>query len=169
VETLTAVPTLCAQLDCLLPRGAVVVAPDLGAVKLAERYAGVLQSQVAVVRKHRESGAAVTALDIAGDVRGRPAVIVDDMISTGATIGAAARLLRARGATSDITVAATHGLFVHAAASDLGKLGLRQVVVTDSVNAKHAATLISVCTIAPTLAAAIASLHSNTRLPQAST
>lgn len=166
VETLTAVPALCGQLAGDWPHGAVVVAPDLGAVKLAERYAAVLGGQVAVVRKHRQSGAAVTALDIAGDVRGRPAVIVDDMITTGSTISAAARQLRARGATSDITVAATHGLFVHAAASDLGGLGLRRVVVTDTVAAQHTTALISVCTIAPTLATAIASLHSNTPLPR---
>ena len=67
VETLTAVPTLAAELAAELPEGAVVVAPDLGAVKLAERYAAVLQGPVAVVRKQRESGATVTALDIAGE------------------------------------------------------------------------------------------------------
>jgi len=54
VETLTAVPTLCAELAAELPEGSVVVAPDLGAVKLAEQYAAVLHSPVAVVRKQRE-------------------------------------------------------------------------------------------------------------------
>jgi ribose-phosphate pyrophosphokinase len=83
-----------------------------GAVKLAERYAAVLHSPVAVVLKHRESGTAVGALDIAGEVRGRPAVIVDDMITTDATIEVAARLLRLRGAAPDIVVAATYGLLV---------------------------------------------------------
>ena len=57
VEILTAVPTLSGELAPGLPDGSVVVAPDLGAVKLAERYAGVLHCPVAVVRKQRENGA----------------------------------------------------------------------------------------------------------------
>lgn len=73
VEMLSAVPTLCDRLAPRLPEGSVVVAPDLGAAKLAERYAETLGGPVAVVRKQRESGATVSALDVAGDVRGRSA------------------------------------------------------------------------------------------------
>ena len=167
VETLSAVATLSGE----LPHGAVVVAPDLGAVKLAERYASVLGGSVAIVRKQRESGSAVSALDIAGDVHGRPVVIIDDMISTGATIEAAVELLRERGAAPGIVVAATHGLLVHAAASRLHELELRSVFVTDTVATKTAGTFIRVCSIAPTLADAIARLHADKpiRQPMAST
>jgi ribose-phosphate pyrophosphokinase len=161
VETLSAVPALSGELADELPEGAVVVAPDLGAVKLAERYAAVLRGPVAVVRKQRESGSAVAALDIAGDVRGRPAVIIDDMITTGATIEAAVGLLRARGAAQEIVVAATHGLLVHAAVSRLHELELRRVLVTDTVAVKTAGTFVGVCSIAPTLADAIACLHAD--------
>ena len=76
-----------------------VVAPDLGAVKLADWYAAVLNGPVVLVRKQRESGSAVSALDIAGDVGGRPAVMIDDMITTGATVEAAVGLLRAQRCT----------------------------------------------------------------------
>ncbi|MFQ6328652.1 hypothetical protein ACLMAL_21255 [Nocardia sp. CWNU-33] len=55
----------------------VVVAPDLGAAKLAERYAASLQNSVAIVRKFRESATAVAMI---GDVGGRPVVIVDDTV-----------------------------------------------------------------------------------------
>ena len=161
VETLSAVPTLSGELASDLPEGSVVVAPDLGAVKLAERYAEVLHGPVAVVRKQRESGAAVSALDVAGDVRGRPAVIVDDMITTGATIEAAVELLRLRGAAPDIVVAATHGLFVHAAVNRMRDLELERVLVTDTVAPKEAGALIDVCSIAPTLAMAIACMHND--------
>jgi ribose-phosphate pyrophosphokinase len=166
VETLSAVSALGAELAAELPEGAVVVAPDLGAVKLAQRYAAVLHAPVAVVRKQRESGATVSALDIAGDVRGRPAVIVDDMITTGATIEAAVELLRQHGAAPDIIVAATHGLFVHAAVNRLRDLDLRRVIVTDTVAPKEAGRMIEVCSIAPTLAMAIACLHNDEPLHQ---
>jgi ribose-phosphate pyrophosphokinase len=166
VETLTAVPTLSGELAAGLPDAPVVVAPDLGAAKLAARYAAVLHGPVAVVHKRRESGATVSALDIAGEVQGRPAVIVDDMITTGATIEAAAELLRLRGAKSDIVVAATHGLLVHAAVSRLRDLGLARVLVTDTVAPKEGAAAIQVCSIAATLANAIACLHSDRPLQE---
>lgn len=166
VETLSAVTTLSGEITRDLPQGAVIVAPDLGAVKLAERYAAVLNGPVAVVRKQRESGSAVSALDVAGDVRGRPAVIVDDMITTGATIKAAVELLRMRGAGAGIVIAATHGLFVHAAVSRLQELDLRSVLVTDTVAVNIAGTLIRVCSIASTLADVIACLHTDKPLHQ---
>ena len=98
VDTLTAVPVLAAALAVGDADTAVLVAPDLGAVKLAERYASLLRREVVVIRKTRVSGQTVRAHELVGDVRGRPAVIVDDMISTGATIEAAAEVLEAQGA-----------------------------------------------------------------------
>jgi ribose-phosphate pyrophosphokinase len=92
VETLTAVPVLAGLLAPSVAEGAVVVAPDLGAVKLAEHYASLLHRPVAVVCKTRVTGATVRAEEVAGDVAGQSAVIVNDMISTGATIEAAAGL-----------------------------------------------------------------------------
>ena len=71
VHTLTAVPILATALQALGGDDAVVVAPDLGAVKLAERYAAALDLPVAVVRKTRLSGEKVHAVDLVGDVRDR--------------------------------------------------------------------------------------------------
>src|ERR1035437_2525050 len=76
VEMLTAVPALAGALAPQVPGGAVVVAPDLGAVKRAEHYASLLPRPVAVVRKTRMTGATVRAEEIAGDVAGQhPAII----------------------------------------------------------------------------------------------
>ena len=77
-------------------------------------------------------------------------MIIDDMITTGATIEAAAGLLRLRDAAPDIVVAATQGLF-HAAVNRLRGLDLGRVLVTDTVASKEASTVIEVCSIAPTL------------------
>ena len=160
VEMLTAVPALAGALAPLVPGGAVVVAPDLGAVKLAEHYASLLHRPVAVVRKTRMTGATVRAEEIAGDVAGRPAVVVDDMISTGATIEAAARVLLAHGAAPAIVVAATHGLLVAGAAGRLGRLPVHCTVTTDSLPRGHPPALpLQVESIAPLLADAIGRLH----------
>lgn len=153
VEMLTAVPVLAAALEPYVDDSTLVVAPDLGAVKLAERYASMLGQPVAVVRKTRTSGETVEAHELVGDVVGRPALIVDDMISTGATIEAAAQLVLVRDALPDITVAATHGLLVGDAPERLGRLPLRALLVTNSVTPAAGAT------IAPLLADAIARLH----------
>ena len=159
VEMLTAMPALAQALAPDIPGDAVIVAPDLGAVKLAEHYASVLQRPVAVVRKTRITGAIVRAEEIAGDVAGRPAVIVDDMISTGATIEAAAQVVLAHGGTCS-TVAATHGLLVGGAGRRLRQLPIGRVVTTDSLPQGHTPSpALHVESVAPLLADAISRLH----------
>ena len=162
VEMLTAVPALAGALAPVTPEGAVIVAPDLGAVKLAEHYASLLRRPVAVVRKTRVTGATVHASDIAGDVAGRSAVIVDDMISTGATIEAAAGVVLAHGGVPGIVVAATHGLLVGAAASRLEQLPVRCVLTTDTLARGQSLTAaLQLESVAPLLADAIGRLHHN--------
>ena len=161
VEMLTAVPVLASALESeLLRDDPVVVAPDLGAVKRAERVAALLHTSVAVVRKTRVSGSDVVAEEIIGDIAGRIPIIVDDMISTGGTIEAAARSLIVHGARPDVAVAATHGLFVGPAATRLSTAGLRRLVVTDSTPLPEGLALpIEVRSIAGLLADAIGRLH----------
>jgi ribose-phosphate pyrophosphokinase len=158
VEMLTAVPVLATALGSAAAEAAVIVAPDLGAVKLAERYASRLRRPVAVVRKTRTSGATVQAHQLVGDVEGRPAVIVDDMISTGATIEAATRVILAHGGAPDVVVAATHGLLVGGATGTLAALGLRRLLVTDSLATPRTVSL-EVCSVAGLLADALGRLH----------
>jgi ribose-phosphate pyrophosphokinase len=111
----------------------VVVAPDLGVVRLAERYAQRLALPVAIVHKTRISGEAVEVRTLTGDVRQRRPIIVDDMIGTGGTIAAAVRALRGAGALDETVVAAAHGLFVGQAPTLLGQLLLHALLITDSI------------------------------------
>jgi ribose-phosphate pyrophosphokinase len=161
VEMLTAVPVLAAALGRIVSGSTMAVAPDLGAVKLAERYATLLgRRPVAAVRKTRTSGETVEAHDLVGDVTDRTVVIIDDMISTGATIEAAIAVVLAHGGTEDITVAATHGLLVGGAVPRMTAAGARRVLVTDTLEVPRLAS-VEVCSIAPLLADAIRRLHDN--------
>lgn len=162
VEMLTAVPALADALTTASPAQAVVVAPDLGAVKLAERYAATLRAPVVVVRKTRLSGTEVHAEELVGDIEDRQTIIVDDMISTGATIAAAVRVLLAHGARPGIVVAATHGLLVGDASGCLQSLPLSRLVTTDTVPPPDLPVLpIELVSVAPLLADAIHRLHDN--------
>jgi len=158
VEQLTAIGVLADHVRPLLA-GHVVVAPDLGAVKRAERFARILGLGVAMVRKRRLSGREVEATAVEGDVRGHPVLIVDDMVSTGATIEAAVHALDMTGATGAI-LAATHGLLVPPAVDRLRTLALHAAFVTDSVPPPDGAReLVTEVTIAGLLSDAIARLH----------
>jgi ribose-phosphate pyrophosphokinase len=160
VEHLSAVPLLADRVRSGLPRDSVVVAPDLGAAKLAERYARILDLPVAFVHKRRIAATEVAVHQITGDVAGRAPLIVDDMISTGATIEAASNAVLAAGARPAITVAATHALLVGQAVEWLRGLGLRRLVVTDSVRLPVDAPLpLEVVSLDRLLAEAVERLH----------
>lgn len=151
VEPATAVPLLAAELAEDLPADSVVVAPDLGAVKLAQRYAHLLDLPVALVRKTRLSGDEVRADRVVGDVTDRRPVIVDDMISTGST--------------SEVTVAATHGVLSDDADETLGRLPVRRLAVTDTLPPPDDGTLdLDVIGVGRLLADAIGRLDANRRL-----
>jgi len=134
VEHISAIPILADAVRPSVRKDAVVVSPDLGAVKMAERYAKLLNLSVAIVHKSRISGAEVTVQRIVGDVRGKEILVVDDMITTGATIEKAIlALLEAGCSASGIKVAASHGLFVGNAIERLAKLPIEKIYVSDSV------------------------------------
>jgi ribose-phosphate pyrophosphokinase len=161
LEHLTAVPLLADAAKASVGEQAVVVAPDLGAVKLAERYARILNQPVATVHKVRVSGAEVSVRGVVGEVRGRAPLIVDDMISTGGTIEAAVGALLAAGCAPEITVAATHALLVGPAIERLRALPVRRFVVTDSVALPPDLPLpLEVAELGPLLAEAVDALHS---------
>jgi ribose-phosphate pyrophosphokinase len=161
LEHVSAVPALVAAVKDAIPEDGVVVASDLGAAKLAETYARLLGLPTALVHKKRVSGAEVQVRDITGEVAGRAPILVDDMISTGGTLVAAARCLLDAGARPALTLVATHGLLVGDAVERLAALPLTRVVLTDSVQPPPAAARLPLTTVsvAPLLAEAIRRLH----------
>ncbi|HEU4376598.1 MAG TPA: ribose-phosphate diphosphokinase [Telluria sp.] len=115
----------------------VVVAPDAGGIKRAgqfrQRLAQMLDQPVgaAFAEKHRENDV-VSGDMLAGDVAGKQAVIIDDLVSTGTTLARTAAACAARGAASVMAVA-THGLFIGDTERVLGASALQRIVVTDTV------------------------------------
>ncbi len=165
VEHLSAVPMLAQALRPHVGSGAVIVSPDLGAVKLAERYARLLELPVAIVHKTRISGSEVSVRAVVGEVAGRTPVVVDDMISTGGTVAAAVTALLEAGCRPDVAVVATHALLVGPAAERLRSLPLRRFLSTDSVAPAASLPLpLETVSLGPLLADAIRRLHADRSL-----
>ena len=134
VDHLTAMPVLVDYIKSHLPDDLVVVSPDAGRVKVAERYTNVLHADLAIVHKRRVKGVknAVEAAEIVGDVEGRTCVLIDDMIDTAATLCAGAEQLKARGA-AEIYACATHGVLSGPAIDRIKNSSIGKVVVTNTL------------------------------------
>jgi len=138
----------------------VIVAPDLGAVKLAERYRSHLHLPVVVVHKTRAGDSDVSLRSIIGDVKDRAPIVVDDMITTGGTMEAAVKGLLEAGCKPEVTVVATHALFVGPAVARLKRLPIQQLVATNSVETtSQPPAHFQVVNVAPLIADAIGRLH----------
>ena len=165
LEHLTAAPILAAMASSLAPRESVILAPDLGAAKLAEVYARLLSLPVAIVHKERVSGSEVSVRTITGEVAGRALVVVDDMISSGGTVDAAVRAALRAGARAEVLIITSHALLVGPAIQRLEALPVLAFVTSDTVPPGAAVAPAShIATVAPLLADAINRLHSGKSL-----
>ena len=158
-DHLTALPIVTEYLMDRLDGPTTIVSPDAGGVKRAEKYARYLGAYVAFVHKRRATDVPnrSEALTVVGAVRGRNAVIVDDMIDTGGTVVNAARLLRKKNVRS-VLVAATHPLLSDPALDRLKNAPIDEVVVTDTLPISQDARNFDKLTrlsIAPVLAEAL--------------
>ncbi len=113
----------------------VVVSPDLGGTKRADKLAKSLGCDKAIVYKHRQAHNEATAEELIGDVTGKNCIIFDDIIDTAGTIAEASKLLKKKGA-KDIYVCAAHGLFNGEAMKRLNDAPVKEVIVTNSVEKK---------------------------------
>jgi ribose-phosphate pyrophosphokinase len=136
-----------------------VVSPDAGRIRVAELWAAKLGGgPLAFVHKTRDTTRPnkTVANRVVGDVEGRTAVLVDDLIDTAGTITGAVRVLMEAGA-QDVIVAATHGVLSDPAADRLQQCGAREIVVTDTlpIPEEHRFPQLTVLSIAPLIARAI--------------
>lgn len=109
-----------------------VISPDAGGVERARAYSKRLESTLAIIDKRRPAPNISEVMNIIGDVQGKDAVIIDDIIDTGGTLAAAARAVMDQGARS-VSACATHGVFSGPAIQRIEDSALTEVVVTDTI------------------------------------
>jgi ribose-phosphate pyrophosphokinase len=167
VDHLYAAPVLTSYFQKKQLRDLVVVAPDVGAAKMARGYSRRLDATFAIIDKRRPAANVAEVLSVVGEVEGRPCLIVDDMIDTAGTIHSVVMALKDRGAT-DIYVAATHAVFSGPAVERLTSAPISEVVVANTLRLPEEKRFpkLTVLSIAELLARAIRYTHSNESVSQ---
>jgi ribose-phosphate pyrophosphokinase len=162
-DHLTALPLLSGHLRQELGVGGqlrelVVVAPDAGRVKTAERLREHLDAELAFIYKRRSPHEAhkIDTMVVEGDVKGRPCVLIDDMIDTAGTMVEGAKALSREGAT-DIFAASTHPVLSGKAVQRLEEGPIKEVVVTNTLPVPEEKRIekLTILSIAPIVAAAL--------------
>lgn len=136
--------------------GLVIVSPDAGRVKSAERYISDLGCEMAIIHKHRSTKKhnTVEARHLIGNVKGKTCVVIDDMIDTAGTLCAAADILANSGA-KEIYGVATHGLFSGPAVERINASSFKQIITTDTLPHIDGFDKSLVLSISPLIAQAI--------------
>lgn len=143
VDHMTATPILAdhfseRQFAGDFAEGLVVVSPDAGRAKLANHFAEKLGARLAVLAKQRPEHNEAEVTFLIGDVDGKAALLIDDMIDTAGTLCAGAAVVKKAGATK-VLAAATHGIFSGAAYQRLSDSVIEEIVVTDTIDTEHGA------------------------------
>ncbi|MSP15774.1 MAG: ribose-phosphate pyrophosphokinase [Myxococcales bacterium] len=156
-----ALPIFMEHLRTRVTSDTVVVSPDAGGVERARAYSKRIGGSLAIIDKRRSGPNVSEVMNIVGDVQGRDAVIVDDMIDTGGTLVQAAHAIIAAGART-VSAVATHGVFSGPAIERIDGSPLTEVVVTDTIplsEAGRASKKIKVLSVARLLGEAVKRIH----------
>lgn len=161
VDHLYAAPVLVKYIRDELRDNIIMVSPDAGGVERTRAYAKRLDADLAIIDKRRERANVAQAMNVIGDVRGKKAILIDDMVDTAGTLCAAAEILMQSGA-KEVYACCSHGVLSGPAIERLEKSQIKQLVVTNSVPLRGAAKecgKIKVLSVAPLLGEAIRRIH----------
>ena len=139
----------------------VVVSPDAGGVERARAYAKLIEAPLAIIDKRRDRPNQASATHVIGDVDGKIAVLVDDIIDTAGTITAAAQVLQADGAR-EVYACASHGVLSGPAIERINASVFKSIILTDTISSPEklsACPKIKVVSIASLLAKTIHNIH----------
>ncbi len=163
-DHLTALPLLVNHFQERWAEDCVIVTPDAGRIRVAEKFAQRLGASLAIMHKRRRTDVrnqTETALEVIGDVAGRRCVIVDDMIDTAGTLTGAAEVLAEFGA-SEVYAAATHPILSDPAIDRIKNSVIKELIVTNTVPIPQDKMIdkITVLSIAPVVADTIRAVFS---------
>ena len=161
VDHLYASPILLEYLGERFQRDLVIVSPDAGGVERARAFAKRLNVALAIIDKRREIPNVAQVMYIIGDVAGKEAILLDDMVDTGGTLCNAALALKEEGA-ENVYAYCTHGVFSGRAIETLMESPLKEVIVTDTIPLRGEAISckkLKILSVAPILGEAIKRIH----------
>jgi ribose-phosphate pyrophosphokinase len=163
VDNLFAAPVLLEYIRQYLNSDLVIVSPDAGGVERARAFAKRLNASLAIIDKRRDEDQKVKAMHIIGEVEGKAAIILDDMVDTGGTLTEAAKALAENGALS-INACCTHAVLSGNAIGRIEESAIENLIVTDSIPLQpetKGCKKIKVLTVANLLGEAIKRSHLN--------
>jgi ribose-phosphate pyrophosphokinase len=163
VDHMTGLLTFADHIKTLNLKDIVVVAPDTGRAKTAKKFSDHLGAPLAIMYKTRPEHNVAEISHLVGDVKGKTAILIDDMIDTAGTITKGLETIRNHGANKDIYLIATHPVFSGPAVDRLSKAGFKEVIVNDTIPLPKEKQFpgLKVLSCAPLLAEAIKRNHQN--------
>lgn len=168
VDHLFAAPVLVEYFQNNNVKNATVVSPDAGGVERARFFAKRMDAPLAIVDKRRIDVNVSEVMHLIGDVKGRPALVIDDIIDTAGTLVKTAEALLKEGAT-EVYAGCTHAILSGPAVERICKSPIKEVVVTDSVPLNEEAKRlpkIKVLSVAQLLARGIRSIHEESSISE---
>lgn len=163
VDHMTALPMLAQYIrNKAIPNG-VIIAPDAGIVKKAEKLATMLDLPLGVMYKRRPAHNVAETTFVIGEVSGARPIIIEDIIDTGGSVEQVVEALLARGALPEIYILATHGVLSPPAIERLNHPAIKEVVVTNTIAIPPERNLpkLKVLSVAPLLGDTIRRIHQN--------
>jgi len=160
VDHLYSAPVMLDYIKANYGDGIVIVSPDAGGVERARAFAKRLNASLAIIDKRRVGPNVAEVMNIIGEVEGRTAVLLDDMVDTAGTLVQSADALQKKGARN-VYACATHGVLSGPAIDRLEKSQIQELVVTNTVplGPKAECRRVRVLTVAPLLGEAIKRIH----------
>jgi len=169
MDHLTAVPILAGYFKRKEFEDAIIVSPDAGRAKLAEKYVDILQLPLAIMTKRRRGigGKELEVYNVIGDIKTKIAIIIDDVITSGSIVKHAELLLDA--GAKEVYLSITHPVLAAPAMDKLKSPVIRELIVTDTVpvpEEKRLSDKVKILSTAPLLAEVIRNIHENKSVSQ---